>query len=115
QSLLSRGNADELEELECPLLGIRMAHVFMLENGFADLLADRIDRIEGGRGFLKDHGDLGSANGAQLLGGHLQHVFPVEHDRTAHRRAPRREKALNRSERDALPRSRLTEQTENLA
>ena len=40
-----------------------------------EMLADRLDRVERGHGVLKDHGDLGAAHAAALLGAHGKHVL----------------------------------------
>jgi len=43
----------------------------MSENGLRDLVADAHDRVEGGHGFLENHGDARPAKLAQLIGGQV--------------------------------------------
>jgi hypothetical protein len=58
----------------------RLAARAVQRQDLADLLLDRMQRVERGHGLLEDHGDLVAAHAAQpaLVGG--EHVLALEQD-----------------------------------
>ena len=53
------------------------------EDGLDDLAADGENGVEGGHGFLEDHGDLAAADGLHVVFGELEEVLALEKDAAA--------------------------------
>src|SRR6266699_3354716 len=70
----------------------------MEADGFADLLADREDRVQRGHRLLKDHRDLVAADVANLFVVELDEVVAVEDDLTRYDAAGRDRKQAQDAE-----------------
>ena len=70
-------DANEVEVFDD--FGIDIFDLWSVEvEGLGDLASDGEDGIERGGWFLKDVGDLGASNGAEVTGGHFQDIVAVE-------------------------------------
>jgi hypothetical protein len=94
---------------------LRRDIAFMADNGFDDLVADAVDRVEGKSRLLEDHCDRAAAVVGERLRAHRAHVLPVHDDLAADHGAAFREEAHQRAQRHALARSRLAEQRQCFA
>src|SRR5450759_3979592 len=74
------GDADQVKHLDGTLLRLGVIDLLMQSNGFANLIPNRVDRIERRHGFLEDHGDFVTAYHAHLFFILLEKVFPMEED-----------------------------------
>ena len=80
-----------------------------------EVLAHRFDRVERGHGVLEDHGDLGAAHAAALLGAHGKHVLAGKLELVGLDLGVLGQKAHDRLHGDALARAGLTHDGEELA
>lgn len=77
------GDADIFEGLFGDVDGLFSGDVLMEENGFEDLVADGVDGVEAGHGFLEDHGDFVAADGAHCFFVVVEEVLALEVDGAA--------------------------------
>src|SRR5208283_249678 len=82
------GNADLAEHLDGPRARRMAGEAAMQQQDLADLLLDRVQRVERGHRLLEDDGDGVAAHAPHLAFGELQKVLALEGDRA--RRMPRR-------------------------
>ena len=83
---------------------------------FGDLIADGIHRIQGGHGFLKNHGDSIPPNGPHLLHGKRDDIRSVEQDIAVNNSARRlRDKAHDGLGGHTFPATGLPHDAEHLA
>ena len=75
-------NADALQKVEHARLDGGPAHSLVLDQHFADLPLDRVQRVERGERLLKDHGDLVAADLAHRLLVRADEVLSFEKDFT---------------------------------
>ncbi len=61
QAALGRGHPHQLEQLERPRPGGLPADALVLSHGLGDLVADRVERVEGGHRLLEHHRDQRAA------------------------------------------------------
>src|SRR5260370_34180955 len=80
---------DLLETTHSLPAGFRLAHGKVELKGFGKLALDRENRVEGGHGFLIDHGNLLATDAPDLGVGQLKQVLTIEDDFPAHRFARR--------------------------
>ena len=79
-ALLGARDVDELEELDRPLLRLRLIQLEVQLEGLGDLAADREDRVEARHRVLEDHRDVVPADGPNVVVVHLEDVHAVEDD-----------------------------------
>jgi hypothetical protein len=102
------GDADQAKQLDSTLLCLWGIELLMKGDGFADLVAHRVDGVQRRHGLLEDHGDLVAANVAHLLITLLQEILTVKEDFAAHDLARRvGDEAHNRECRDGLAATRF--------
>ncbi len=77
------GDADQVEQVGGALAGGGPAEVLVDADGFGDLVADPVDRGEGGQRVLEDHGDPAAADLGELPGGQADQFAAVQPDRAA--------------------------------
>src|SRR6266568_426210 len=65
--------------------GFRLAHGKVELKGFGKLALDRENRVEGGHGFLIDHGNLLATDAPDLRVGQREQVLTIKDDFPAHR------------------------------
>ena len=76
------------EDVDGSLLGFLLRHVlFVGQNRFGHLVADGIDGVEGGHGFLEDHGDLVAPDVVHLPFCLFQQILSVQKDFSFHHAA----------------------------
>ncbi len=80
EPLLRFANTDLLEELQRSRAGGRTLELLVDFQDFADLLLDRVQRIERCHRLLEDHGDVVAADMPELVVARLQEILPVEED-----------------------------------
>ena len=68
------------KEFDCPAVRLGLLYNLMGNDRFLDLIANGEDRIEGGHGFLEDHGDLLTPKPLERILFEIQEVFPFEED-----------------------------------
>ena len=78
---LRRGNADQHQHLDRPLLGVARRQALVKLQRLADLPADRQHRVEAGHRLLEDHRDRVAADVAHLRLGDVEQVAALEADR----------------------------------
>ena len=101
----SRGgvrNPDRLEQLDRPAVGVAPRHTAVDEQCFANLIADREDRVERRHRLLEDERDLGAPDVAHLALGQRQQLAPLEGHRAADDPAGRLNEPHDRQRRDRL-------------
>jgi hypothetical protein len=69
---------DLAQHFHRPLPGFRAGQSLVQADSFRDLLADPEHRVQGRHGFLKNHGDLAPADGANGVRVQLQKVAAFE-------------------------------------
>src|SRR5450756_1945622 len=74
------GDTYQVKHLDSTLLRLGVIDLLMQSNGFANLIPNRVDRIERRHGFLEDHGDFVTTYHAHLFFILLEKVFPMEED-----------------------------------
>ena len=67
EPLFRLAHADFLEQLQRSQPRLPLAHALVQAENLADLLLDRVQRVERGHRLLEDHGDLVAAHPPQLL------------------------------------------------
>ena len=110
------GDADLRQQFEDARARRRAGHAAMQEQDFADLLLDRVQRIERGHRLLEDDGDVGAANLANVPLGQAEQILALEHHlagRMARRRI--RQQLHDRQRGRRFSRSRLADQRQRLA
>ena len=80
EPLLRLADADLVEQLQRARARLPLAHALVQAEDLADLLLDRVQRIERGHRLLEDHGDLVAAHLPQLLLVERQQVLALEED-----------------------------------
>ena len=73
-----RRDADHPEQVECLGAGLPAGHAAVLDQGFGELVADPVERIERGHRLLEDHGDLVAADLLHLRFAFLQQILAIE-------------------------------------
>ena len=68
-TLIGCCDADMIKHLDGRTQRLVSTQALMQSQDLYELVANREDRVEGGHGFLKDHGDIVTANAAHLDGG----------------------------------------------
>ena len=81
-ALLGLGNTNEVQKLGGALERLLLGVATVQTKALAHLLADLIDRVQGGHRILEDHADLSSPDTFHLMLVHGNNVFPVEKDFT---------------------------------
>ena len=76
-----RRNADRPEHFDGPVVRFPPAEALVQADGFADLVADRVNRVERGHRFLEDHRDVVSAHVAHPRLGGVEQVLAGQPDR----------------------------------
>ena len=120
QNLLRTGDFDLSEHLQSSFVHLSFIEIGMEAKRLIDLLPDGVHGVQGGHGFLKDHGDLFTAELAQLRlrergNLHLRAVLTLKADRTALADGEGvREKAHNGGACDALTAAGLAHHAEIL-
>ena len=115
ESLAGIGDADLREELD-DASRCRRGASLMESDDLADLLFDRVQRVQRGHRLLKDHGHRGTAHFAQLCVGHFEHVPAAKEDfagRITRRR--QRQQADDRLRSHGLARARFANQRQRAA
>ncbi len=79
-SLFWRGDLDQSEHLDGTIPAFPLAEFLMEYKHLRDLVSDGKDRIEGGHGFLEDHGDPVAPYVPHVAHGQVEEVSPVEVD-----------------------------------
>ena len=74
------GDFDGPHHFNCVCLGDAARAAFAQLDDTADLVADGEEGIEGGTGFLEDHGDLTAANGLHFCFAAGHQVLPIQPD-----------------------------------
>ena len=104
------GDAHQVEQLDGALVGVRLAHLGLVDpQGLDDLGADRVHGGQGAERVLEDHGDLGAADAGHVAVGPPQQLGAVE----AHRPGDLGglvEQAHDRRRGDGLARTGLADQ-----
>ena len=101
-------DAHLLQHLEDLGVGLGPLETLVEDDGLLDLVADGLERVEGGHGVLHDHGDLPAADGAPLLvGGVPGQVLAVVADLPGRDRAVGVQKAHKGLGKHALAGARL--------
>ena len=80
EALLRIGNLDQAQHLDGSLARPAGTEAFMDADGFGDLEADGLDRIERGHRLLEDHGDLVAAHRPHGGFAELEQIAPFEQD-----------------------------------
>ena len=89
---------------------------FVLFQALRDLRAYRHHRIQGGHGFLKNHGDTATADSPHAFLGEYQEFFTIQQHGTGHDLATRPRKQSQQGQgRHGLSATRLAKQRESLA
>ena len=83
QTFCRVGESDQIQQLQRALAGRTTAEPAVNNQGFPDLALDRVQRIQGGHGFLKNHAHLAAAKCQQLSRGCAKHFFAGDADRAA--------------------------------
>ncbi|OPZ97699.1 MAG: hypothetical protein BWY71_01527 [Planctomycetes bacterium ADurb.Bin412] len=78
--LLRIGHPDQPQHLHRSFPCLMSLFILMEFHGLHDLVPHRIDRIQAGHRFLKDHGNFVAANLPHLLFRKAQQVLPVKQD-----------------------------------
>ena len=115
-ALVRPGDADQLEQLDRPLLGLLLADVAVRLDRLGDLAADRQHRVEARQGILEDHRDLGATDLAQALLRQVEDVLALE-DRGPGRDLadPLGQQAEQRQRAHALAGAGLSDEADGLA
>ena len=112
---LGLDDADLVEQLDCPREGALGREATMMNQPFANLVANTQRRIEHREGVLEDQADPRAAQAPTFLGVHDHDVLPVEQDTSGGDRRLLRQEA-HRGERDrALARPGLADQSKRRA
>ncbi len=77
-------DADQVEHLDGALPGSFAVDVHVIPDGFRDLFADLVDRVQGGHWLLEDHGYVLAADVSHRLRAKVQQVAVLELDASAH-------------------------------
>ena len=85
------GEANPIEKDARFGAGFGPARAPMDAEGFGDLVADGLERVEGRHRLLKDHADAVAADPGHLGFGEVEEAFAVEVDPPCRRRATRQE------------------------
>ena len=112
---LRGGDAHPLQQRQRPGARVSPADPFVPQDGFRDLVAEGIDRIEGEQRLLEDHRHDGAAEIRQLAAAHRQHVAAGDGDAALDRGPVLRMQAEERAQGDALAGARLADQGDDLA
>jgi hypothetical protein len=93
----------EFEQLQGALSGLLPGHLLVPHQGFDDLLAYRVHRIEGGHRLLKHHGDEAATQVLHLPLGEAIQALPFERALPCHARPGLGQEPNQRAHGDALP------------
>ena len=75
--------ADQVQQFQGALPGVRLSHAFVQPQRFAELLLDGMQRVERGHRLLEDHGDAVAAYRAHRRSGGMEQFLAVEPDAAA--------------------------------
>ena len=78
--LLRRRDTDRPQHLDGPVVRFPPAEALVQADGLADLVADRVDRVERGHRLLEDHRDIVAAHLAHPRLGRVEQVFAGKAD-----------------------------------
>ncbi len=87
-SFFGSGDLDFLEHFDGSLHAFAFGAFLMQNEHLGNLIADAIHRVQGGHGFLKNHGDSISPNGPHLLHGKRDDISSVKKDFAVHESCP---------------------------
>ena len=114
EALGGRRDAHLVESVDGLLAGSGAGEATVALEHLEEMLAHRFDRVERGHGVLEDHGDLGAAHAAALLGAHGKHVLAGELELVGRDLGVLGQKAHDRLHGNALARTRLAHNGEKL-
>ena len=113
---LRRGNAHPFEHFQGTVQGVPGRKLLMEPDRFGYLVADGVDRVEGGHRLLENHGDPVAADFAHLIGGKFQQVLPLEQNLAGGYPARRvRDEPHDGKGSDTLAAARLADDTERFS
>ena len=113
---LRLGDVHAAQRLDRPVHRLAARHVLVQYHGFADLAADRHQRVQRGHRLLEDHRDRVAANVLHLAFAQLQQIDAGEADRAADDPARRvRHEPQDRQRRYALAAAALADDAQRLA
>ena len=115
QTALRAGNAHPLKQGQGPLLGLCLAHLFVTANGFDDLLAHAVNRVQRQQGLLKNHGRHASTEAAELVLRQREHILITDTDLSCDLGFLLGMQAQQSAQGDALARARLANQGDHFA
>jgi hypothetical protein len=103
ETTLRRGDVHEFEQLQGALSGLLPGHLLVAHQGLDNLLAYRVDRIEGRHGLLKHHSDKAATQVLHLPLGEGIEALPFERDLSSHARSSFGQEPDQRAHGNALP------------
>ena len=103
------------EQRQRPGARVSPADPFVPQDGFRDLVAEGVDRIEGEQRLLEDHRHDGAAEIRQLAAAHRQHIAAGDGNAALDPGPVLRMQAEERAQGDALAGARLADQGDDLA
>ena len=80
QTALRAGNAHPFKQGQGTLPGLVLAHLFVTANGFDDLLAHAVNRVQRQQGLLKNHGRHTSTKATELVLRKREHILITDPD-----------------------------------
>ena len=108
--------ADQVQQFQGALAGVRLAHALVQPQRFAELLLDRVKRVERGHRLLENHGDAVAAYRAHRRSGGMEQFLAVQPDTAAGVRGGGVGQQLQDAERgDRLAGAGFADQSDGLA